>query len=59
MPESVPGVAPPSEDGFTIEDDFTTMLTEEDFASSIAEDGNGEEVVDEAGQLVGNAWVGG
>ena len=35
------------------------MLMEEDFAAGIAEDGDRDEVVDEAGQLVGEACVGG
>ena len=58
-PESVLGVLPPSEDGLTIEGDFTTVLVEEDFASGIAEDGNKEEIVEEAGQSVGEACIGG
>jgi len=56
-PESVLWVAPSSEDGLAIEGDFAPMLMEEDFAASIAEDGNQEEVVDEAGQSVGEACV--
>ena len=49
-PQSVLWVAPPSENGLTIEGDY---------ASGITEDGDQKEVVDEAGQLVGKACVGG
>jgi len=35
------------------------MLVEEDFAAGIAEDSDQEEVVDEAGQSVGEACIGG
>jgi hypothetical protein len=35
------------------------MLVEEDFAAGVAEDSDREEVVDEAGQSVGEACVGG
>ena len=58
-PQSVLWVAPPSEDGLTVEGHFTAVFVEGDFASSITEDGNREEVVDEAGQSVGKACVGG
>jgi hypothetical protein len=56
-PESILGVAPPSEDGLSVVGDFAPMLVEEDVAASIA-DSNQEEVVDEAGQLVGKACFG-
>ncbi len=58
-PQAVLWVVPPSEDGLTIEGDLTAVFVEENFASSIAEVGNQEEVVDEAGQSVGEACVGG
>jgi hypothetical protein len=58
-PESILGVAPPSEDGLYVVGDFAPMLVEEDFAAGIAEDSDREEVVDEAGQSVGEACVGG
>ena len=45
-PQAVLWVAPPSEDGLTIEGDFTAVFVEENFASGIAEDGNREDVVD-------------
>jgi hypothetical protein len=56
-PESVLWVAPPSEDGLSVEGDFTPVLMEEDFAARVTEDGDQEEFVDEAGQLVGEACV--
>ena len=58
-PHVVLWVAPPSEDGLIIAGDFTDMFVEENFAFGIAEDGDQEEVVDEARQLVGEACVGG
>jgi hypothetical protein len=58
-PQSVLWVAPPSEDGLTVKGDFTAVFVEEDFASGITEDGYREEVVDEAGQPVGEACIGG
>jgi hypothetical protein len=33
-------VTSPSEDGLTVEGDFTALFVEEDFASGIAEDGD-------------------
>ena len=57
-PESVLGVAPPSEDGLSVVGDFAPMLVEEDVAAGIAEDSDREEVVDEAGQSVGEACFG-
>ena len=39
--------------------DFTPMFVEENFAAGIAEDCDREEVVDEAGQSVSEACVGG
>jgi hypothetical protein len=57
-PESILGVAPPSEDGLSVVGDFAPMLVEEDVAAGITEDSNQEEVVDEAGQSVGEAYFG-
>jgi hypothetical protein len=37
-PESVIGVAPPSEDDLSIVGDFASMFVEENFAACIAED---------------------
>ena len=37
--------------------DFAPMFVEENFAAGIAEDSDREEVVDEAGQSVGEACV--
>ena len=56
-PESVLWVAPPSEDGLSVEGDFAPVLMEEDFAAGVTEDGDQEEVVDKAGQSVGEACV--
>ena len=47
-PESVLGVAPPSEDGLSIVGDFAPMFVEENFPAGIAEGCNREEVVDKA-----------
>ena len=57
MPESVLWVAPPSEDGLSIEGDFAPVFMEDDFAAGAVEDGDREEVVDKAGQSVGKAGV--
>ncbi len=46
-------VAPPSDNSFTIEGDFTTMHVEEDFAAGVAEDGDGNKVVGDCGGFVG------
>ncbi len=40
MPQTILWVAPPSEEGPTVEGDFTAMFVEENFASGIAEDGD-------------------
>ncbi len=37
MPESVLWVAPPSEDGLSVEGDFAPVLMEQDFAAGVAE----------------------
>ncbi len=39
-PQLVLRVTSPSEDGLTVEGDFTALFVEEDFASGIAEDGD-------------------
>ena len=59
VPESVLWVASSSEDGLAVEGDFAPVLMEEDFAAGVAEDGDREEVVDKAGQSVGEACIGG
>jgi hypothetical protein len=59
MPQAVLWVTPPSEDGLTVEGDFTAVFVEENVTSSMAENGDREEVVGEAGQSVGEACVGG
>ena len=41
------------EDGLSVEGDLAPVFIEEDFAAGIAEDGDREEVVDEAGKSVG------
>jgi len=48
-PESILWVAPPSEDGLSVEGDFAPMLMEEDFAAGVAEDGNREELLTRPG----------
>jgi hypothetical protein len=57
VPESVLWVAPPSEDGLSVEGDLAPVFIEEDFAAGVAEDGDQEEVVDEAGKSVGEPCV--
>ena len=45
------------EDGLSVEGDLAPVFIEEDFAAGVAEDGDQEEVVDEAGKLVGESCV--
>jgi hypothetical protein len=56
-PEAMLGVTPPLEDDFAIKSYFATGGIEEYFATRIAEDCNGKEVVGEAGKAVGLAGV--
>jgi hypothetical protein len=41
---------PPLEDGLLIEGDFATRFVKKYLAARIAQDGNGEEIVDKAGE---------
>jgi hypothetical protein len=50
LPKAIFGVAPPSQDGLVVECDFATCFVEKYFASRVAQDGNREEIVDEAGE---------
>ena len=52
-PKSVFGVPPPSDDGGAFEGDFTTVLVEEYLTPGIAQGDHQEEVVGEAGEMVG------
>ncbi len=52
MPEAIFGVMPPSQDDFPIEGDFTTCFVEKHLAPCIAQDGNGEEIVHKANELI-------
>jgi hypothetical protein len=46
------GVTPPSQDGFPIEGDFATCFVEKYLTPCIAQDSNGEEIVDKVGELM-------
>jgi hypothetical protein len=50
MPKAILGVTPPLQDGFLIEGDFATCFVEKYLAPCIAQEGDGEEIVDEAGE---------
>jgi hypothetical protein len=51
-PKAILGVTPPLQDGFPIEGDFATCFVEKYLAAHVAQDGDGEEIVDEAGELM-------
>jgi hypothetical protein len=46
--KAILGVLPPLQDGFAIEGNFATSFVKKYLAAQIAQDGNGEEIVDEA-----------
>jgi hypothetical protein len=52
MPKAIFGVTPPLQDGFFAEGDFVTCFVEKYLAAHIAQDGNGEEIVDKAKGLM-------
>ena len=52
MPKAILGVTPPLQDGFPIEGDFATCFVEKYLAPCIAQEGDGEEIVDKAGELM-------
>jgi hypothetical protein len=52
LPKAVLGVAPPLQDGYAVKGDFATCFVKEYLAAPIAQDGNGEGIVDKAGELV-------
>jgi hypothetical protein len=52
LPKTILGVAPPSQDGLAIEGDFVTCFVKKYLAAHVAQDGNGEEVVDKARELM-------
>ncbi len=52
MPKAILGVTPPLQDGFPIEGDFATCVVEKYLAPCVAQDSNGEEIVDKAGELM-------
>jgi hypothetical protein len=52
MPKAIFGVTPPSQDGFPVEGDFATCFVEKYLAPCIAQDSNGEEIVDKARELM-------
>jgi hypothetical protein len=47
-PKAILGVVSPLQDSLAVEDDFTTCFVKEYLAAQLAQDGNGEEIVDEA-----------
>ncbi len=51
-PKAILGVVPPLQDGLAIECDFATCFVKKYFAARIAQDGNGEEIVDKARELM-------
>ncbi len=46
------GIMPPLQDGFPVEGDFATCFVEKYLAPCVAKDGSGEDIVDEAGELM-------
>ncbi len=46
LPKAILGVAPPLQDGLAVEGDFATCFVKKCLAACIAQDGNGEEIVD-------------
>jgi hypothetical protein len=50
LPKAILGIAPPSQDGIAIKGDFATCFVKKYLAAHIAQDGNGEEIVDKAGE---------
>jgi hypothetical protein len=51
-PKVIFGFAPPLQDGFSIKGDFSTCFVKEYLAACVAQDGNGEEIVDNARELI-------
>jgi hypothetical protein len=51
-PKVIRGVAPPSQDGFSVKGDFATCFVKKYLAACIAQDGNGEDIVDKARELM-------
>ncbi len=50
LPKAILGVAPPSQDCFPVEGDFATCFVKKYLAAHVAQDGNGEEIVDKAAE---------
>jgi hypothetical protein len=46
LPKASFGAAPPSQDGFAVKDNFATCFVEKYLAAHVAQDDNGEEIVD-------------
>jgi hypothetical protein len=53
MPKALLGVTPPMQDGFPVESDFTICFVEKYLAACVAKKGDGEDIVDEAGESMG------
>jgi hypothetical protein len=52
-PKAIFWVAPPlQEDGFTVEGEFATCFVKENLAAHVAQDGNGEGIVNKASELM-------
>ncbi len=47
------GVTSPSQDGFPVEGDFATCFVKKILVACISQKGNGEEIVDKAGESMG------
>jgi hypothetical protein len=52
MTRAILGVTPLLYDGLPVEGDFATCFVEKYLAASIAQDGNGEEIVDKARESI-------
>jgi hypothetical protein len=52
MPKAIFGVTPPLQDDFFFKGDFTTCFVVKYLAPCIAQDSNGEEIADKAGELM-------
>jgi hypothetical protein len=52
-PKAIIGVTPPAQDGFAVKGNFATCFVKEYLAARVAQDGDVEEIIDKAGELMG------
>ncbi len=52
LPKAILGVVPPMQDGFAIKGDFATCFVKKYLAACVAQDGDGEEIVDKVGESI-------